>query len=62
MHNYSSDCHLPGVFQGGEGHCRVEGPQVENPDITEPLKTGQVNIGTEIEPKFGNIGTIGMMR
>jgi len=22
-----------------EGHCEVEGPQIDNPNITEPLKT-----------------------
>jgi len=32
-----------------EGHHGVEGPQLENPDITEPLKTRQVNIGMEVE-------------
>eukprot|EP00253_Pinus_taeda_P021954 PITA_21954 len=39
-----------------EGHSEVEGLQLENPDITEPLKTRQVNIGTEAKPKFVNIG------
>lgn len=38
------------------GHIEVEGPQLENPDITEPLKTRQVNIGMEAEMKFSNIG------
>lgn len=27
-----------------------------NPDITEPLKTRQVNIGSEAQPKFMKIG------
>ena len=39
-----------------EGHHEVVGPQIENPDITTPLKTRQVNIGTEAEPKFVKIG------
>lgn len=38
-----------------EGHREVEGLQVENPDITAPLKTKQVNIGTKEEPKFAKI-------
>jgi len=32
-----------------EGHRKVKGPQIENPDISAPLKTKQVNIGTEEE-------------
>ena len=39
-----------------EGHHKVEGSQIENPDITATLKTRQVNIGTEAESKFTNIG------
>ena len=39
-----------------EGHHEVKGPQIENPDIIAPLKTKQVNIGTEAEPKFTKIG------
>jgi len=39
-----------------EGHREVGGPQVENADITAPLKTRQVHIGTEAEPKFAKIG------
>lgn len=38
------------------GHCEVEGLQLENFDITEPLRTRQVNIGMEAEPKFAKIG------
>ena len=38
-----------------EGHREVKGPQIDNPDITVPLKTKQVNIGTEAEPKFAKI-------
>ena len=30
-----------------EGHCEVQGPHIENPDITSPLKMKQVNIGME---------------
>ena len=39
-----------------EGHREVEGPQIENLDITAPLKTQQVNIGIEAEPKLVKIG------
>lgn len=39
-----------------EGHREVEGPQIENLDIFEPLKTKKVNIGTEAEVKFARIG------
>lgn len=39
-----------------EGHSKVEGPQIENTYITVPLKTRQVNIGIEVEPKFAKIG------
>ena len=38
-----------------EGHCEVEGTKIENPNITMPLKTRQVNIGIEAEPKFAKI-------
>ena len=39
-----------------EGHQEVEGPQIENPDITAPLKSKQVNIGMEVAPKIAKIG------
>lgn len=39
-----------------EGHRKVKGPQIENLDITTPLKTRQVNINTEAEPTFVKIG------
>jgi len=39
-------------IQEAEGHHEVEGPRIENPNIITPLKTRQVNIGTEEEPKF----------
>ena len=38
-----------------EGHCEVEGLQLEISEITAPLKTKQVKIGTEAEPKFAKI-------
>lgn len=38
-----SNVNIPEV----EGHREVEVPQIENPNITIPLKTRQVNIGTE---------------
>lgn len=43
-------------IQETEGHRKVQGPQIENPDITTPVRTKQVNIGTEVEPKFMKIG------
>lgn len=39
-----------------EGHCEVEGLQIENPNIIAPLKTRQVKIGIEVELKFVKIG------
>lgn len=39
-----------------EGHREVEGPQIDNPDITTSLKTKKVNIDIEAEPKFAQIG------
>lgn len=39
-----------------KAHCVVEIPQIDNPDITAPLKTKQVNIGTEAKLKFAKIG------
>lgn len=36
--------------------CReIKGPWIKNLDITSPLKTRQINIGTEVEPKFKKI-------
>lgn len=34
----------------------MRGPKIEDPDITAPLKTKQVNIGTEEEPKYATLG------
>jgi len=39
-----------------KGHHEVEGIQIENPDITTPLKMRQANIGTKVELKFEKIG------
>lgn len=39
-----------------ECHHEFEGPQIQNPDITAPLKTRQVNIGIEVELKILDIG------
>ena len=39
-----------------EGHCEVHGPVVESPEVTQPLKTRQVNIGSEEQPKYATIG------
>ena len=38
-----------------EGHHKIEGTQIENPYITAPLKTKQVNVGTNAELKFAKI-------
>lgn len=34
----------------------MHGPEIEDPDITAPLKKKQVNIGTEEEPKYDTLG------
>ena len=39
-----------------EGHCEVHGPAVKAPEVTQPLKTRQVNIGSEEMPKYATIG------
>jgi len=39
-----------------KGQCKVEGPQIENPDVIELLKTRHVNIRSDAEPKFTKIG------
>ena len=39
-----------------QGHCEVHGPAVEAPEVTQPLKTRQVNIGSEEMPKYATIG------
>lgn len=39
-----------------KGQCKIVGPKVEVPDISKPLKTKQVNIGSKVQPKFTNIG------
>ena len=39
-----------------EGHCEVQGPAVEVADVTQPLKTRTVNIGSEEQPKHATIG------
>ena len=39
-----------------EGTRDVEGPQLEIPAITEPIKIKKINIGTDAEPKFASIG------
>ena len=35
-----------------EGYREVRGPLIEDPDITRPLKTNQVNIGIEAKQKY----------
>lgn len=35
-----------------KGHCEVEGENIENHDITMPLKRKKLNIGIEVELKF----------
>ena len=39
-----------------KGQCKVEDPKSVNPDILEPLKTRQVNIGSNTQPRFAKIG------
>jgi len=39
-----------------ERYCEVTRPKPEILDITKPLKTKKVNIGSEKEPKFVTIG------
>jgi len=39
-----------------EGYHEVQGPLIEDPDITTLIKTKQVNIGTEAEPKYAMLG------
>ena len=39
-----------------EGSREVHSLEIEDPDITMPLKTKQVSIGIEAEPKFTKIG------
>lgn len=39
-----------------QGQQEVEGHKRENPDVTEPPKTQQVNIGFDVEPNFSKIG------
>ena len=39
-----------------EGCCEVWGPPIEDPDIIAPLKTKQVNIGIDVEPKYAILG------
>jgi len=39
-----------------EGCCEVWGPSIEDFDITASLKTKQVNIGTNMQPKYAMLG------
>jgi hypothetical protein len=39
-----------------EGECVVEGPKLEYTAYAQPLKTHKVNIGTQENPKFVEIG------
>ena len=39
-----------------EGHHEVQGLQIGNPNIIALMKKKQVNISTEVEPKFVKIG------
>ena len=38
-----------------EGKREVVGPDVQIPDVTQPVKMRQVNIGSEVQPKFACI-------
>jgi len=39
-----------------KGQCEVEGPKVKILDISKPLKTKQVNIGSEAQQMFAKKG------
>ena len=39
-----------------EGHCEEHRPAVEVPEVTQPLKTRTVNIGSEENPNYATIG------
>lgn len=39
-----------------KGCCKVQGPSIKDPDITVLLKTRQVNIDTDAEPKYVTLG------
>ena len=39
-----------------EGNREVDGPKLEIPAVTEPIKIKKINIGTWTEPKFASIG------
>ena len=39
-----------------EGTRDVDGPKLQIPAITEPIKIKNINIGTDTEPKFASIG------
>jgi len=39
-----------------EGSCEVRRPEIEDHDMMVPLKTKQVNIRTEAEPKYAMLG------
>ena len=39
-----------------KGHCEAHGPAVESLEVTQPLKTRKVNIGSEEMPKYATIG------
>ena len=39
-----------------KGHYEVHGPVVESPEVTQPLKTRKVNIGSNEMPKYATIG------
>ena len=39
-----------------EGHCDVHRSAVEAPEVTQPLKTWTVNIGSKFHPKYATSG------
>ena len=39
-----------------EGTRDVDGPKLQSPEITEPIKIKKINIGTDTEPNFASIG------
>jgi len=39
-----------------KGEREVQGPELLIPDVTQPVQINKVNIGTEEQPKFANVG------
>lgn len=61
--SYALECYNVNIEEDDEDPCKVnipetkgyhkiQGPLIEDPDITMPVKMKQVNIGTEAKPKY----------